>query len=505
MVLCVGNVKTPSTVCVDPLTGVKFLCRILVRGTHSTVTMLPVPYCSNTTCPKVLCSNPTKRDDECCPRCETGGCSADFKCSLDCLHGYKTDEKDCQVCECREKNEECGDPLRSCELNCPNKYAYIVTFVTLAPRAGVGSRNLTMKHWPILLILISSQNSRKNCDSEGHTLRPDQRQCVDGGILYQDTETWEQGCRQCSCSLGVVDCGPIIDCDHLDCKNTFTKPGECCPICVEECVDTTGDIRGEDESWEEGCKTCTCTNGTITCHETVCQDHQCPNSVYMPDQCCSLCSSVIENEISDNDVDYTIAFITKQDPHTITDRKDSFVDHLSISLDKEPLFLLRLYFSIDLREINSKLSGMGSVILVTVQQSGLSADRVVKELRQSGVLPTKEPDIVDFMTYRGFMDVQQTTSDSVKNRSKVSIGLIVGAVIISCITAVGIIFFGARRYMVLSDRRKFKHTAIMGQSADHLINAVNNNGHRLTINFGNGRGTSDQVYTTIELILTNFN
>ena len=44
-------------------------------------------------------------------------------------------------------------------------------------------------------------------------------------------------------------------------------------------------------------------------------------------------------------------------------------------------------------------------MLVTVQQSGLSADRVVKELRQSGVLPTKEPDIVDFMTYRGEREV----------------------------------------------------------------------------------------------------
>ena len=39
----------------------------------------------------------------------------------------------------------------------------------------------------------------------------------------------------------------------------------------------------------------------------------------------------------------------------------------------------------------------------------------------------------------------------------------------------------AFRYIIISNRRKFKHTASMGQSADQLIHTVDNS--RLTINF----------------------
>uniref|UniRef100_UPI003AAAAAC6 protein NEL-like n=1 Tax=Centroberyx gerrardi TaxID=166262 RepID=UPI003AAAAAC6 len=105
-----------------------------------------------------------------------------------------------------------------------------------------------------------------------------------GLITYSSGESWLDGCLQCQCMRGQVDCWPVSCPAVLDCELTEVPEGECCPRCVTDpchahdddthnditttCTDETGLQRFNGAAWTKHgteCTLCQCKNGHVCC------------------------------------------------------------------------------------------------------------------------------------------------------------------------------------------------------------------------------------------------
>uniref|UniRef100_UPI00358EF467 protein kinase C-binding protein NELL1 n=1 Tax=Myxine glutinosa TaxID=7769 RepID=UPI00358EF467 len=60
----------------------------------------------------------------------------------------------------------------------------------------------------------------------------------------------------------------------------------------ERMCDVDGELRYDGDSWERGCKSCTCKNGTVVCERLLCPQPLCMGgsvAVYVPQRCCKEC------------------------------------------------------------------------------------------------------------------------------------------------------------------------------------------------------------------------
>ncbi|XP_037692124.1 kielin/chordin-like protein isoform X1 [Choloepus didactylus] len=104
-------------------------------------------------------------------------------------------------------------------------------------------------------------------------------------------ETWHpEPCVTCTCQAGTVRCqGP--SCPELNCLESYTPPGECCPVCRPGC-------EYEGHLYEEGagflsssnpCLHCSCLRNRVHCVPTMCPPSPCPEPVLRPGHCCPAC------------------------------------------------------------------------------------------------------------------------------------------------------------------------------------------------------------------------
>ncbi|XP_030878467.1 kielin/chordin-like protein [Leptonychotes weddellii] len=109
-------------------------------------------------------------------------------------------------------------------------------------------------------------------------------------------ETWHpEPCVICTCQAGTVRCqGP--SCPELNCLESYTPPGECCPVCRPGC-------EYEGQSYEEGanflsssnpCLQCSCLSGLVRCVPMKCPPSPCPEPVPRPGRCCPTCQGCTE-------------------------------------------------------------------------------------------------------------------------------------------------------------------------------------------------------------------
>ncbi|XP_018585658.2 protein kinase C-binding protein NELL2-like [Scleropages formosus] len=108
-------------------------------------------------------------------------------------------------------------------------------------------------------------------------------QCLHRSTLrtYNSGDTWVDGCRQCQCLRGEVDCWPLA-CPPVDCEFSAVPHGECCPRCAADpreadvarndiasvCTDEQGATRLGGASWTKHgseCTICRCKNGRACC------------------------------------------------------------------------------------------------------------------------------------------------------------------------------------------------------------------------------------------------
>ncbi|XP_053513078.1 kielin/chordin-like protein isoform X2 [Artibeus jamaicensis] len=111
---------------------------------------------------------------------------------------------------------------------------------------------------------------------------PQCRGCSHSGQTYGNGETFSpDACSTCRCLEGAVTCtqGP---CPGGPCP----EPGACCPHCEPGCPE--GHRAGE--VWRpEPCVTCTCQAGTVRCQGPSCPVLGCLESYTPPGQCCPVC------------------------------------------------------------------------------------------------------------------------------------------------------------------------------------------------------------------------
>ncbi|XP_078295831.1 kielin/chordin-like protein isoform X2 [Panthera onca] len=113
---------------------------------------------------------------------------------------------------------------------------------------------------------------------------------------HRDGETWQpEPCVICTCQAGTMRCqGP--SCAELNCLESYTPPGECCPVCRPGC-------EYEGRPYEEGanflssadpCLQCSCLRSLVRCAPIKCPPSPCPEPVLRPGHCCPTCQGCTE-------------------------------------------------------------------------------------------------------------------------------------------------------------------------------------------------------------------
>ncbi|XP_053260630.1 kielin/chordin-like protein [Podarcis raffonei] len=117
--------------------------------------------------------------------------------------------------------------------------------------------------------------------------------CFYKGHLLKDGQRYlEEPCRHCICQAGNVRC-QAPSCPELSCRERYTPPGECCPVCHPGC-------EYEGQRYQEGdvfaassnpCMNCSCLRSLVHCHPVHCPPSRCAKPNPQPGQCCPVCSA----------------------------------------------------------------------------------------------------------------------------------------------------------------------------------------------------------------------
>ncbi|XP_076848974.1 kielin/chordin-like protein isoform X2 [Brachyhypopomus gauderio] len=210
--------------------------------------------CSEVQCPLLSCSNPHTPSGECCPRCADCNVREQVFVNGDT---FPNPGNQCEECVCRGGQVDCHQECP--RANCKN------------PSRGSCCQN--------------------NCNA-----------CTYAGKEYPnglDFSHPTDKCRQCHCNNGNVHC-LRRRCPAVTCSEPVRTAGECCPQCA---------VRSADCYFEEhvfkhtqhfyhpadSCQSCSCTNGTVSCHRKPCPAAVCSHPVQQ--DCCRTCDGCLYNGV----------------------------------------------------------------------------------------------------------------------------------------------------------------------------------------------------------------
>uniref|UniRef100_A0A2K5U3U5 Kielin cysteine rich BMP regulator n=1 Tax=Macaca fascicularis TaxID=9541 RepID=A0A2K5U3U5_MACFA len=138
------------------------------------------------------------------------------------------------------------------------------------------------------------QDGTAHCGPQAHL--PHCGGCSQNGRTYGNGETFSpDACTTCRCLAGAVQC-QRFSCSELNCLESCTPLGECCPICRPGC-------EYEGQLYEEGstflsssnpCLQCTCLRSRARCMSLKCPPRPCPQPVLRPGHCCPTCQGCTE-------------------------------------------------------------------------------------------------------------------------------------------------------------------------------------------------------------------
>lgn len=112
---------------------------------------------------------------------------------------------------------------------------------------------------------------------------------VVGTVQNVSFTTEIDGCQTCTCKGGSRECVPL-PCPALDCAQTESVPGECCPKC-RGCVHERShyDHGTKWRSVKNTCELCQCQEGHVRCEKEQCHT-TCKNpAAAPPNSCCPVC------------------------------------------------------------------------------------------------------------------------------------------------------------------------------------------------------------------------
>ncbi|XP_027855893.1 kielin/chordin-like protein [Xiphophorus couchianus] len=251
-------------------------------------------------CSTVHCSHPVRRKGECCPICKE--CEFDRRVYADGKLFVPPGSGPCLQCRCKTGNVicyeekcppvQCSNPTIDPHLCCPVCKACVLEGVeyedgsTWQPEGPCSS--CTCVNGETLCSNIQCLSTEclhpskipgsccEICDS-----------CTFNHRIYSNGQrftTPDQPCHICTCLHGSVRC-ERQGCPPLNCTNSYTRPGDCCPKCPDCSFENRVFVNGEAfPNPVSECEECTCVSGRIDCHQTHCPHPRC--NAPLPGTCC---------------------------------------------------------------------------------------------------------------------------------------------------------------------------------------------------------------------------
>ncbi|XP_056907493.1 kielin/chordin-like protein [Takifugu flavidus] len=206
-------------------------------------------------CPTPQCSHPATPKGECCPTCRD--CGYDQKVFADGKVFTPAGSGPCLQCRCKGGSVICQEE-KCPPIKCTN---------------------------PII---------------DPHACCPTCKACVLDGLEYEEGSKWHPDgpCIICTCINGTPQCSPTR-CLTTDCSHPTKAPGSCCASCESCTYNHRIYSNGQRFSTpDQPCQVCACQYGSVVCDRSPCPPLNCSNSYTPPGQCCPKCPDcVFENRV----------------------------------------------------------------------------------------------------------------------------------------------------------------------------------------------------------------
>ncbi|XP_022528048.1 protein kinase C-binding protein NELL2 isoform X2 [Astyanax mexicanus] len=142
-----------------------------------------------------------------------------------------------------------------------------------------------------LLLAEERMNGLDNCYCE--------RTCSVKGVTYREDQAWTDGCKNCTCTNGTVQCETIV-CPPLECPDGSVPAyvaGECCKKCQPMCLFTGQElVEGDKRAVHHPTGLCLlyeCRGRTMhkVQNSDECPELKCPEAeqLTVSDRCCKVC------------------------------------------------------------------------------------------------------------------------------------------------------------------------------------------------------------------------
>ncbi|KAK2917907.1 hypothetical protein Q8A73_004653 [Channa argus] len=254
----------------------------------------------DTSCPTAHCSHPARHKGECCPTCEE--CEYDTIVYANGKVFIPAGSGPCLQCRCKSGNVicheekcppvQCSNPITDPHLCCPICKACVLEGVEYEEGSSWqpegpcssctcvnGETLCTHTHCHSTECLHPTKNSGSCCAVC--------ESCTFNHRIYSNGQRFtspDQPCHICICQHGTVAC-ERKPCPPLNCTNSYTPPGECCPKCPDCSFENYVFVDGEAfPNPVRVCEECRCVSGRIDCHRAQCPHPHC--NAPLPGTCC---------------------------------------------------------------------------------------------------------------------------------------------------------------------------------------------------------------------------
>ncbi|KAF3688881.1 Kielin/chordin-like protein Cysteine-rich motor neuron 2 protein [Channa argus] len=266
--------------------------------------------CSTLPCPALSCQNPVHKAGECCPRCEQ--CEYESRVYMD-GQMFSSRRDPCLYCRCSAgevtcdhmdtscPTAHCSHPARhkgECCPTCEGQYNSYTVFPFLCsswqPEGPCSS--CTCVNGETLCTHTHCHSTECLHPTKNRSCCAVCESCTFNHRIYSNGQRFtspDQPCHICICQHGTVAC-ERKPCPPLNCTNSYTPPGECCPKCPgfsKSCAYAGKEYPNGQEFPHptDKCRTCSCINGNVQCLMKRCPPLPCSNPNILPGDCCPQC------------------------------------------------------------------------------------------------------------------------------------------------------------------------------------------------------------------------
>ncbi|XP_030586934.1 kielin/chordin-like protein [Archocentrus centrarchus] len=263
-------VRCPALSCHNPVrhTGeccpqceqCKFQSKVYVNGETFTSKRHPCLQCHCSagqvscehmaaSCPTPQCTHPAKHRRQCCPTCSK--CEYERRVYTDGTAFTSAGSGSCLQCRCKGGNVLCS------EEKCPPVHC-------------------------------------SNPVRDPHHCCPVCKSCIIDGVEYEEGSKWQpEGlCSSCTCVDGETLCTPT-PCPPTNCHHPTTITGSCCSVCDSCTYNQHVYSNGQRFTLpDHPCYICTCQDGTVQCETQLCPPLNCRGSYTPPGECCPRCPGI---------------------------------------------------------------------------------------------------------------------------------------------------------------------------------------------------------------------